>query len=703
MAVKRRRGNYPADNDQKPSRSDAKRARKSSTANDLIYYIAVIIIASVSGILHRNHVSKMFENDKHFSHLSTLERELSFRTEMGLYYSYFKTMVESPTLQDGVTNIMNDNVTEYPLVINTLKRFNLYPEMILAIGYRSYESINAFFQRETKQCWRVNRGEGLSPVESCEGLGEPAYFYVESVFALHGLMMFIFLLFGVYLSNSIFGGILAVASFFCNHGECTRVQWTPPLRESFAYPFFVIELFLVTHVLRTTRPLWRHGFWIAVASTLFMIPWQFAQFALLTQTMSVFATYMLQFIGSKKLKIIIFGQLFSWLMSWLLLFMNEMLLTSFYFSCLITVLVIMWMEPLIVKLRLRILIWAVQGSFLLSGTVGLKILIGKMLKIADDAHIGDILRTKFTDFKNFHTQLYTCAAEFDFMEAETPMRVAKTLLAPGALVAVLGTICLVGYQELSSWKRKKSAKGKEEKHIQEPLVKADRNKPHAELVFHIFQLFCFTLMAVMIMRLKLFWTPHLCLITSLLAYRQLFGWVGSKERHFALLALYLAGMGYQGYQNISHQLNIVGEFSNIPLEQVVEWITHNTEPHAVFAGAMPTMATVKLCTKRPIVNHPHYEDSGLRKRTMKVYSMYSRKSLEDVKKNLVDLYVNYAIVEDSWCRKRSRIGCSMPEIWDISDKENRHKTPVCLLLNENPEPYFKTVYKNNVYTILKVQ
>ena len=62
----------------------------------------------------------------------------------------------------------------------------------------------------------------------------------------------------------------------------------------------------------------------------------------------------------------------------------------------------------------------------------------------------------------------------------------------------------------------------------------------------------------------------------------------------------------------------MGEYQNVQLEQLIEWINKSLPPDAVLAGPMPTMANLLLSTGRPIVNHPHYEDAGLRERTKQV-------------------------------------------------------------------------------------
>lgn len=74
--------------------------------------VGCFVLALVSGLLNKWHVETMFENDKHFSHLGeqsdhfmeqhslgSMERDMAFRTEMGLYYSYYQSMVDAPTWQ----------------------------------------------------------------------------------------------------------------------------------------------------------------------------------------------------------------------------------------------------------------------------------------------------------------------------------------------------------------------------------------------------------------------------------------------------------------------------------------------------------------------------------------------------------------------------------------------------------------------------
>ena len=88
--------------------------------------------------------------------------------------------------------------------------------------------------------------------------------------------------------------------YFYNHGEATRVMWTPPLRESWAFPFLILQLFLVTKLIDQKTPNRSLHIPIIFTTVAFMLNWQFSQFALLTQTASILGCYLLRFIGADK-------------------------------------------------------------------------------------------------------------------------------------------------------------------------------------------------------------------------------------------------------------------------------------------------------------------------------------------------------------------------------------------------------------------
>ena len=133
----------------------------------------------------------------------------------------------------------------------------------------------------------------MEPVQSCEGLKDPPNFYVNVVWVCAGLTCSLLFLIGHYLSRSVIGGLLSVLCFFFNHGEATRVMWTPPLRESFAFPICFAQILSVSIACRNPRPDWRNVMSVSCTTMLFIICWQFAQFTLFTQTCAIFAVYLL--------------------------------------------------------------------------------------------------------------------------------------------------------------------------------------------------------------------------------------------------------------------------------------------------------------------------------------------------------------------------------------------------------------------------
>lgn len=92
-------------------------------------------------------------------------------------------------------------------------------QVILGAAYRGFVHLAAVAGIETKECWQVDRGDDLPSVMSCEGLGDPSYFYINGVWLFAGVTAAVLFIYGCFLSHSFLGGIIAIASFFFNHGE----------------------------------------------------------------------------------------------------------------------------------------------------------------------------------------------------------------------------------------------------------------------------------------------------------------------------------------------------------------------------------------------------------------------------------------------------------------------------------------------------
>ncbi|MCL4129947.1 UNVERIFIED_CONTAM: hypothetical protein GTU68_026367 [Idotea baltica] len=545
-------------------------------------------------------------------------------------------------------------------------------------------------------CWEVSRGESLESVVSCVGIGDPVYWYLAGVWGSASLTAALLFLSGAQLSQSLAGGFITVICFFFNHGEATRVQWTPPLRESFAFPFSLALNIIITNSLRKPRVSWMQPLLFGNLALYYLLCWQFAQFTLVANIGILYGFYTVGLSPPLPMLLALLGSLFALVNALIVQFGNQMLLASPLAGILVGVLLLyVFIEPLLQTLPPPTNVGA-QLAFLFISSMASKIELSRMLSIEDDEHIINLLVSKFTNYSDFDTKLYTCAKEFDFLPKETLRKLTETLLLPCVAVA----IGAVAFHTLSHLK----------KNLMKRIEERESNQPKtpvwtgvdAGFMYNLALLVVYAVMAGLIMRLKVFLTPHLCVFASLLASRSLWQLIKRKEVHYAILAFIISAMCIRGARNLTEQRLIMGEYRDPHFEEMLQWVKSEVGQEASFAGPMPTMANVLLSTRRPIVNHPHYETASMRARTKAVYSICSRRSAEEVYETMLSMKVNYVVLEESWCLRRSEPGCGIVDLWDKQEPQNAQRSALCpKLFHHNAAPFHK-VFSNENYVVLQV-
>ncbi|XP_027194851.2 C-mannosyltransferase dpy-19 [Dermatophagoides pteronyssinus] len=689
-----------------------------------------LLISSLIYIFYIWYINRMFENDRSYQYLTEIEREMSMTSEQSLYYYYYKALINNDNDNNNLKTfsellnekIFNDNRSNAPNIVNSFKILTILPEIFLAISYRIMRTIlidyfNVDFDQDWRRCYLVEtidddyndgsgggggnenliyQNESKSIITTCEGIGEPFYFYIYSVFILNGFVPVLIGWLAYYLANqSICSMLMAMIMFLFNQTESSRVQWSISLRENFGYPLFLFHQFCLIRYLYCGRMKKssssssinnKQTFCLLLLIVTQLLCWQFSSFILLIQTLCLYLSvellpniinddknvsmekflqkYFLINIAAILLQSMLqLGNLFvlrspyflfisSYLSASLLLSM----ITNFSSSSSPTSMTKRKQSLLKLVFIITIMIW--------------NIIVSKYLQTRDEesneeySHIWTILMSKFSPekYNNFHSFLYICSKEYDWIKWPElySMLFTKTFIGPLTILAFLLQIRWL----FIDWK----------------------NSYKSIFIYHFMITGCFGIMAIMIMRLKLLMMPQLAISTGLIFSNndqqnnhdnndnRMEKLKQNKRKKFwfdwLLLGTIISIISIKSYPLMREYLENQQQFSNESFEHILDAIQQRTPYDSIIGGSMSTMATVMLSTDRKIANNPFYESTSIRQRTYDIYQLYSERPFKFIHKNLCHLKIQYIIIETIYCFGKFGQNCRMIDIWKYEDKRN---------------------------------
>ncbi|XP_039242726.1 probable C-mannosyltransferase DPY19L3 isoform X3 [Pipra filicauda] len=514
------------------------------------------IVAISLGLLTSVYVATLHENDLWFSNIKEVEREISFRTECGLYYSYYKQMIQAASIQQGLHGLVYDNKTESVRTINILERMNVYQEVFLSILYR------------------------ILPIQQYL---EPVYFYIYTLFGLQAVYVIALYVTSWLLSGTWLSGLLAACWYITNRVDTTRVEFTIPLRENWALPFFAVQIAAITYLLRThLQPVQERLTLMAVfiATFLFSLTWQFNQFMMLIQALALFILDCLDMLPTAKVTWLYIIQISGLLLVCVLQFFNSMILGSLLISFNASVLIARTIQKNLKtggllnrlgKLILHVLL-------VLCLTLLINKFIKKILNLESDEHIFKFLKAKFGfgATRDFDANLYLCEEAFGLLPLNTFSRLSDTLLFyvyVFVLFLMAVAAVIVAFRNLSGSNQVKLMEKMEECTI--------TLKPDA--AYSLVHTVLFGCLALSTMRMKYLWTSHMCVFASfglcstevwklILKCVHLYTSQRAQVLKYSIPIITLLYISYKFWPGIMDELSELREFYDPDTVELMNWI-----------------------------------------------------------------------------------------------------------------------------------
>ncbi|XP_019487565.1 PREDICTED: probable C-mannosyltransferase DPY19L4 isoform X2 [Hipposideros armiger] len=615
------------------------------------------LAAVTSGMMYAFYLSAYHERKFWFSNRQELEREITFQGDSAIYYSYYKDMLRAPSFERGVYELIHNNKTVSLKTINAVQQMSLYPELIASVLYQATGSNEII---------------------------EPVYFYIGIVFGLQGIYVTALFVTSWLMSGTWLAGMLTVAWFIINRVDTTRIEYSIPLRENWALPYFACQVAALTGYLKSNLNTYgeRFCYLLMSASTYtFMMMWEYSHYLLFLQAISLFLLDSFSLEQSDKLNVKK-GTFVAKIMK----------VINFYLVCTLT--------------------------------VTLNIIMKTFVPHKENGHMLKFLEVKFglNMTKNFTMNWLLCQKFLQAPSQDLFLRLTQSSLLPFYILVLI--ICFLSMMQVIL----RRINGKS---LKETVTLEDgRIGERPEIIYHVIHTILLGSLAMVLEGLKYLWTPYVCMLAasgvcSPELWTTLFKWLRLRTVHPVLLAFILSmavptiiglSLWKEFFPRLMTELTELQEFYDPDTVELMTWIKRQAPVAAVFAGSPQLMGVIKLCTGWMVTSLPLYSDDDLLKRNENIYQIYSKRSAEDIYKILTSYKANYLIVEDAICNEVGTMrGCRVKDLLDIANghvvcEEGGKLTyskygRFCHEVKINYSPYvnyFTRVYWNRSYFVYKI-
>ncbi|XP_055966868.1 probable C-mannosyltransferase DPY19L4 [Sorex fumeus] len=659
------------------------------------------LAAVTSGMMYALYLSAYHERKFWFSNRQDLEREVTFQGDSAVYYSYYKDLVKAPSFERGVYELMHNNRTVSLKTINAMQQLSLYPELIASALYQA---------------------TGSSEVV------EPVYFYIGIVFGLQGIYVTALFVTSWLLSGTWLAGMLTVAWFIINRVDTTRIDYSIPLRENWALPYFACQVAALTGYLKSSLNSYgeRFCYLLMSASTYtFMAMWEYSHYLLFLQAVSLFLLESASLRQSDKVQDVYKIYMFSLFLGYLLQFENSALLVSPLLSLVAALTLAKCLQLNVKKGTFIAKIMSLIHFYLVCAlTVAVHVLLKTFVPHKENGHMLRFLEVKFglNLTRNFTMNWLLCQEALQAPSQDFFVRLTQSSLLPFYVLVLV--ICFLSMVQVILRRLRGES-------LRESAALEDgRIGERPEIIYHVTHTLLLGSLAMVIEGLKFLWTPYVCMLAaagvcSPQLWTTLFKWLRVRTVHPVLLALILSmavptiigvSLWKEFFPRLMTELMELQEFYEPDTVELMTWIKRQAPVAAVFAGSPQLMAAIRLCTGWMVTSLPLYSDEDLLRRNENIYQIYSKRSAEDIYKILTSYKANYLIVEDAICNEVGTTrGCRVKDLLDIAnghvvceegDKLTYSKHGrFCHEVKINYSPYvnyFTRVYWNRSYFVYKI-